>query len=110
HAAGLRRPTVQDWTKVNREVPRIVDALPNGPKNFATVQVFLAGAVPGGMLHLRRLGLLDTSGRAVTGETLAANLDWWEACERRANLRQRLRELDGVDADEVILSPERAQQ
>src|SRR6185437_5518875 len=44
HAAGLRRPTVADWTAINREVPRLVDALPNGPRNFATVQVFLAGA------------------------------------------------------------------
>ena len=25
HAAGLRRPTVDDWTEVNRRVPRIVD-------------------------------------------------------------------------------------
>jgi putative YjhG/YagF family dehydratase len=110
HAAGLRRPAREDWEAVNREVPRIVDALPNGPKNFATVQVFLAGAVPEVMLHLRRLGLLDTSVRTVTGETLGANLDWWEGSERRALLRRRLRELDGVDPDEVILSPERARQ
>lgn len=108
HAAGLRRPTVQDWTVVNREIPRLVDALPNGPKNFATVQVFLAGGVPEVMLHLRRLGLLDTSVRTVTGESLGANLDWWEASERRVVLRRKLQQLDGVDADEVILSPERA--
>ena len=31
HAAGLRRPTVDDWARVNRQVPRLVDALPNGP-------------------------------------------------------------------------------
>ncbi len=110
HAAGLRRPAREDWESVNREVPRIVDALPNGPKNFATVQVFLAGAVPEVMLHLRRSGLLDTSVRTVTGETLGANLDWWESSERRVGLRRRLQELDGVDADEVILSPERARQ
>ena len=53
HAAGLKRPSVADWTAVNRQVPRLVDALPNGPRNFATVQVFLAGAVPEVMLHLR---------------------------------------------------------
>ena len=47
HAAGLRRPTAADWTAVNRRVPRLVDALPNGPRSFATVQVFLAGGVPG---------------------------------------------------------------
>ncbi|HEY5381818.1 MAG TPA: YjhG/YagF family D-xylonate dehydratase [Acidobacteriaceae bacterium] len=108
HAAGLRRPSREEWESVNREIPRLVDALPNGPRNFATVQVFLAGGVPEVMLHLRRAGLLDTSVRTVTGETLAQSLDWWEASERRGALKRRLRELDGVDADDVILSPDRA--
>ncbi len=108
HAAGLRRPTVADWTEVNREVPRLVDALPNGPRNFATAQVFLAGAVPEVMLHLRRAGLLDTRVTTVTGDTLDASLDWWEASERRSTLRERLRTLDGIDAREVIFSPDRA--
>ena len=31
HAAGLSRPTLEDWRKVNRKVPRLVDVLPNGP-------------------------------------------------------------------------------
>jgi xylonate dehydratase len=110
HAAGLRRPSVADWTAVNREVPRLVDALPNGPGNFATVQVFLAGGVPEVMLHLRRAGLLDMSVLTVTGETLASNLDWWEQSERRRMLKERLLALDGVDADDVILSPDRARQ
>ena len=57
--AGLRRPTVEDWIDVNRQVPRLVDALPNGPVGHPTVRVFLAGGVPEVMLHLRRLGLLD---------------------------------------------------
>ncbi len=83
HAAGLRRPAASDWAAINRAVPRLVDALPNGPKNFATVQVFLAGGVPEVMLHLRQAGLLDTSVKTVTGETLDANLDWWEQSERR---------------------------
>ena len=61
HAAGRKRPSVADWMHVNREVPRIVDALPNGPRGFATVQVFLAGGVPEVMVHLRRAGLLDTT-------------------------------------------------
>lgn len=108
HAAGLRRPTVEDWTAVNREVPRLVDALPNGPRGFATVQVFLAGGVPETMLHLRRAGLLDTSVRTVTGETLGSNLDWWETSERRRAMKERLRALDGVDAEDVIFSPDRA--
>jgi putative YjhG/YagF family dehydratase len=110
HAAGLRRPTVDDWTQVNRQIPRLVDALPNGPNNFATVQVFLAGGVPEVMLHLRDAGLLDTSVRTVTGETLDENLNWWQQSERRKALRERLHALDGVDAEEVILSPDRARK
>jgi xylonate dehydratase len=110
HAAGLKRPTVTDWTAINRAVPRLVDALPNGPGNFATVQVFLAGAVPEVMLHLRAAGLLDTSVMTVTGETLGANLDWWEQSERRSVLKERLRALDGADADDVIMSPDKARE
>ena len=110
HAAGLARPKASDWAAVNRAVPRLVDALPNGPSNFATVQVFLAGAVPEVMLHLRRAGLLDLSVKTVTGETLDSNLDWWQQSERRVALRQRLRSLDGVDPDDVIMSPDLARK
>lgn len=106
--AGLRRPTVEDWIRVNRSVPRLVDALPNGPRNFATVQVFLAGGVPEVMLHLRRAGLLHTRVLTATGRTLDENLDWWEQSERRAALRKRLRELDGIDPGDVIFSPDEA--
>ena len=109
HAAGLQRPSAADWAAINRAVPRLVDALPNGPNNYATVQVFLAGGVPEVMLHLRRAGLLDSSVRTVTGETLDTNLDWWEQSERRSVLKERLRALDGIDAADVILSPDQAQ-
>ena len=108
HAAGLRRPTVDDWNEVNRRVPRLVDALPNGPKNHPTVRVFLAGGVPEVMLHLRRAGLLDLNALTVSGDTLGRVLDWWEDSERRRVLRERLRAADGVDSDDVIMSPERA--
>jgi xylonate dehydratase len=108
HAAGLRRPTVAEWTHVNRSIPRLVDALPNGPRNHPTVQVFLAGGVPEVMLHLRRAGLLNTDALTASGETLDSMLDWWEQSERRARFRSRLRELDGIDADDVILSPDNA--
>ncbi|MGB7264933.1 MAG: YjhG/YagF family D-xylonate dehydratase [Terracidiphilus sp.] len=108
HAAGLTRPTVADWVEVNREVPRLVDALPNGPRNFATVQVFLAGGVPEVMLQLHAAGLLDGSVQTVSGETLDACLDWWRESPRRAAMRQRLQHLDGIDPDEVIMSPGRA--
>ena len=105
HAAGLRRPTAADWTAINRRVARLVDALPNGPRSFATVQVFLAGGVPEVMLHLRRAGLLDTGVLTVSGETLDAALDWWEGSARRAELRRLLQERDGVDPDDVIMDP-----
>src|SRR5579871_1619103 len=108
HAARLRRPSASDWASINRAVPRLVDALPNGPNNFATVQVFLAGGVPEVMLHLRRAGLLDCTVRTVTGETLDENLNWWEQSERRGALKDRLLALDNVDANDVILSPDRA--
>lgn len=108
HAAGLRRPTVDDWHAVNLRVPRLVDALPNGPVGHPTVQVFLAGGVPEVMLHLRRLGLLDEAALTVTGKSLGASLDWWEKSERRQRLRALLQREDGIDPDEVILSPERA--
>jgi len=104
-AAGLARPTVEDWTRVNRQTPRLVDALPNGPKGHPTVQVFLAGGVPEVMLHLRRAGLLETGALTASGETLGAALDWWEQSERRASLRRGLRERDGIDPDDVIMDP-----
>jgi len=108
YSAGLRRPTVEDWTAINRRVPRLVDVLPNGPAGHPTVRVFLAGGVPEVMLHLRRLGLLDESALTVTGEPLGRVLDWWEKSERRVRLRNVLREKDGIDPDDVIMSPERA--
>jgi putative YjhG/YagF family dehydratase len=106
HAAGRKRPTIDDWIAVNRSVPRLVDALPNGP--HPTIRVFMSGGVPEVMLHLRRLGLLDLSVRTVSGERLDAVLDWWQSSARRQALRDRLRAMDGVDPDEVIMSPERA--
>jgi xylonate dehydratase len=108
HAAGLQRPSVTDWNRINRSVPRLVDALPNGPRNHPTVQVFLAGGVPEVMLHLRRAGLLNTQTLNVSGEKLDTALDWWQDSERRVRFRKRLRELDDIDADDVILSPESA--
>ena len=107
HAAGLPRPTRQDWMDANRRVSRLVDVLPNGPKNHPTVRVFLAGGVPEVMLHLRRAGLLDTRVLTVTGEPLDRILDWWERSERRMRFRDLLRR-EGVDPDEVIMDPEAA--
>ncbi len=117
HAAGLERPTVDDWTEINQQVPRLVDVLPNGPVGHPTVRVFLAGGVPEVMLHLRKM-LVNRDGSnhrwlnedvlTATGETLGRNLDWWETSERRHRVRELLEKKDNVDPDEVILSPEDA--
>ena len=108
HAAGLRRPTVEDWDRVNRQVPRLVDVLPNGPTHHPTVRVFLAGGVPEVMLHLRAMGLLDLDATTATGRSLGENLDWWEDSERRRRVRDRLQALDGVDPGDVIHDPDGA--
>ena len=102
-AAGLKRPTVNDWNQVNRSVPRFVDVLPNGPSNHPTVRLFLAGGVPEIMLHLRKLDLLDLDVLTVTGHTLGDVLVAWEKSLRREKLRQLLRDRDGIDPDDVIV-------
>jgi putative YjhG/YagF family dehydratase len=106
--AGVKRPTIDDWTAINRRVPRLVDALPNGPVGHPTVRVFLAGGVPEVMLHLRELGLLALDALTAAGDTLGSALDHWAKSERRARFRALLKERDGVDPSTVIMSPERA--
>lgn len=110
HAAGCKIPTVDDWERINKIVPRLVSVLPNGPINHPTVRAYLAGGVPEVMLHLRKLGLLHEDVLTVTGETLGANLDWWEKSERRTKFRQLLVELDRVQPDDVIMSPTQSKQ
>ncbi|MDO8541295.1 MAG: YjhG/YagF family D-xylonate dehydratase [Opitutaceae bacterium] len=110
HAAGCRRPTVDDWARINRSVPRLVDVLPNGPTHYATVQVFLAGGVPEVMLHLREAGLLRLGARTVSGATLGENLEWWGKSERRRRLREKLHLLDGIDPNLVIMGPAKARE
>ena len=110
HSAGLARPAVNDWIDVNRRVPRLVDVLPNGPVGHPTVQVFLAGGVPEVQLHLRELELLDLEVQTVAGQSLGRTLERWERSERRRRFREALFEKDGVDPDDVILSPTRARE
>lgn len=109
-AAGLPRPTVEEWSEVNRRVPRFVSVLPNGPVNHPTVRVFLAGGVPEIMLHLREQSLLDLSVLTVTGQTLGDVLAWWEKSERRRKVREILRERDGIDPGDVIIPPAEARK
>jgi putative YjhG/YagF family dehydratase len=107
-SAGCSRLTAADWSRFNRLTPRLVDAIPNGPNGHPTVQVFMAGGVTEVMLHLRRAGLLNTSVLTASGLTLDAALDWWEQSERRSEMRRELRERDGIDPDDVIMSPDSA--
>ena len=109
-SGACRRPTVDDWRQVNRQVPRFVDVLPNGPTNHPTIRVFMAGGVPEVMLHLREMGMLRLNAKNVAGITLDETLDWWEKSPRRRLLRERLAEQDGVDPDEVILPPRVARE
>ncbi len=106
--AGLRRPTVDDWSRVNRSVPRLVDVLPNGPVGHPTIRLFLAGGVPEVMLHLRSLDLLRLDALTASARRLGDVLEWWERSDRRRRLKELLKERDGVEADDVIMSPTKA--
>jgi putative YjhG/YagF family dehydratase len=110
YAAGLRRPNVDDWREINLQVPRLVDALPNGPVGHPTVRVFLAGGVPEVMLHLRSTGLIDLDVLTVAGIPLGQSLEHWENSERRQRLQERLYAQDAVDPADVIMSPVRARE
>ncbi|MCB9151861.1 MAG: YjhG/YagF family D-xylonate dehydratase [Caldilineaceae bacterium] len=108
HSAGMPRPTVADWERINHATPRLVDVLPNGPRGHVTVQAFLAGGVPEAMLHLRDLNLLRLDALTVHARPLGDLLEEWERSERRQRVRDLLFERDGVDPDDVIMSAERA--
>lgn len=108
--AGLRRPTVDDWSRLNRQVPRLVDVLPNGPVGHPTVRMYLAGGVPEVMLHLRTLGLLKLDVMTAAGQKLGDILEWWESSDRRTALREELVKRDNVQPDEVIMSAEQARE
>jgi putative YjhG/YagF family dehydratase len=110
YASGLPRPVIDDWMRINRQTPRLVDVLPNGPVGYGTVQVFLAGGVPEVMLRLRDLGLLRLDARTVNGNTLGEALENWEHSQRRQILREKLKELDGIDPEDVIMTPAAARE
>lgn len=105
HAAGLARPKVEDWARINRKVPRLVSVLPNGPWPHPTVMAYLAGGVPEVMLHLRSLNLLHLDALTVTGQPLGQVLEGWEKSDRRRAMRELLVKNEGVDPGQVIMSP-----
>ena len=107
-AAGLKRPDAEAFRKVNAAVSRIVDCLPNGPVGHPTVRLFLAGGVPEVAWHLRELGHFNGDALTVSGLTWNEILDAWPTSQRRAICRDRLRQVDGVDPDDVIMPPPRA--
>ncbi len=109
-AAGLTRPDAAAFRDVNKQVPRFVDCLPNGPVGHPTVRMFMAGGVPEVAWHLRELGLLKAEAKTVTGMTWNRLLDRWHQCDRRRVCRDRLREADGVDPDDVIIPPDEAKR
>lgn len=110
HAAGLPVPTVMDWTRVNRSTPRLVDALPNGPRQHPTSVVYLAGGVPEVLLRLRQMGLLAAQELTVCGVALDEVLDWWEQSERRRVARARLLEVENIDPNQVIYDADSARR
>ncbi len=107
HAAGVKRPAINDWIELNKKVPRIVSVLPNGPVNHPTIFVYMAGGVPEVMLRLRELGLLELDCATATGEQLGTMLEYWEKSERRKVLKQMLHDREGVDPDDVIFALEK---
>ncbi len=107
-AAGLKRPDAEAFRKANAAVSRIVDCLPNGPVGHPTVRLFLAGGVPEVAWHLRELGLWKGDAFTASGKTWNEILDAWPTSERRQVCRERLRESDGVDPNDVIMPPPKA--
>ena len=106
HAAGLPRPTVADWIRINRRVPRLVDVLPNGPTHHPTVRVFLAGGVPEVMLHLRDTGRPRHERAHGHGRKRSTPCSTpGAASDRRQRFRDVLTARDGVDPDDVIMAP-----
>ena len=108
HAAGRRRMTVADWSGAVGSVTTLVTGGPDGQGGPPTTQPSAGAGGPEVMRHLGKRGLIDTTLLTSTGQTLGENLDWWEDSERRHDVRQYLRDVDGIDPDDVIMSPDRA--
>ena len=104
HAIKENIMKVEDWIRINKLTPRLVDVLPNGPKGFPTSVFFSSGGVPEVMLKLRNEGLLNLDVITSTGLTLNENLDWWEQSEKRDFVRRQLRNTRNIDPEDVVHS------
>ena len=109
HAAGLRRPTVDDWHRINKQTPRLVDALPERPAqssdrpgvhggrrargDAAPARGWACSISTSSPSPARRSARSSTGGKAATGGG------------RRAPASQAS---DGVDPDRVIMSADAA--
>jgi dihydroxyacid dehydratase/phosphogluconate dehydratase len=74
------------------------------------VRLFLAGGVPEVAWHLRELGLLKADAKTVAGMNWNELLHQWRESDRRKVCRDRLRDADGVDPDDVIMAPAEAKR
>ncbi|MBH59989.1 MAG: YjhG/YagF family D-xylonate dehydratase [Dehalococcoidia bacterium] len=104
HAVKRKMMKVDDWTRINKLTPRLVDVLPNGPKGFPTSVFFSSGGVPEVMLKLRDEGLLNLDVMTASGKTLEENLNWWEQSEKRHFVRDQLVKSRGIDPEDVVHS------
>lgn len=64
--------TLDDWDKLGREVPTIVDLMPSG--RFLMEDFYYAGGLPVVMRRLAEAGLLQTSIKTVSGNTVWENV------------------------------------
>ena len=105
-----RRPAAADRRRLERASTARCRAsssvLPNGPVGHPTVRVFLAGGVPEVMLHLRGSACSTQDVLTVTGEPLGEHARL--VASSRAPPAPRASGCtgsDGVDPDDVIMSP-----
>ena len=64
--------TLDDWDKLGREVPTIVDLMPSG--RFLMEDFYYAGGLPAVMRRLAEAGFLHTSIKTVSGNTVWENI------------------------------------
>ena len=111
-----RRPAPPDRATTGSpstgSVPRLVDVLPNGPRNHPD-RARLPGRrrARGDAAPARAWACSTRRCLTVTGEPLGRALDWWEALRAaHARCARGCRRADGVDPDDVIMDPERARE